>query len=80
LVILIPSYVFLEATLAFLEISDPTLPTWGKLIVDALEYGTHTGDIHMLLIPAAMLMMTGVAFAMVGLSLERVLDPRLRER
>jgi peptide/nickel transport system permease protein len=80
LVILIPSYVFLEATLAFLQVSDPTLPTWGKLIVAALEYGTHSGDVHMLLIPAAMLMMTGVAFAMVGLSLERVLDPRLRER
>jgi peptide/nickel transport system permease protein len=80
LVILIPSYVFLEATLAFLEVSDPILPTWGKLIVDALQYGTHSGEIHMLLIPAALLMMTGVAFAMVGLSLERVLDPRLRER
>ena len=79
LVILIPSYVFLEATLAFLEVSDPILPTWGKLIVDALQYGTHTGDIHMLLIPAGLLMMTGVAFAMVGLALERVLDPRLRE-
>ncbi|MFN2241475.1 MAG: ABC transporter permease subunit [Anaerolineae bacterium] len=80
LVILIPSYVFLEATLAFLEVSDPILPTWGKLIVQALEYGTHSGDVHMLLIPAGLLMMTGVAFAMVGLSLERVLDPRLRER
>ena len=80
LVILIPSYVFLEATLAVLQVSDPILPTWGKLIVDALQYGTHSGDIHMLLIPAALLMITGVAFAMVGLALERVLDPRLRER
>ena len=42
--------------------------------------GTHAGDIHMLLIPAGLLMIMGVAFAMVGLSLERVLDPRLRER
>lgn len=39
LVISIPSYVFLEARLAFLEVSDPVLPTWGKLIVDALTYG-----------------------------------------
>ena len=80
LVIMNPRYVFLEATLAFLEVSDPILPTWGKLIVEALDYGTHSGDVHMLLIPAALLMITGVAFAMVGLSLERVLDPRLRER
>jgi hypothetical protein len=40
---LIPSYVFLGATLAFLEVSDPVLPTWGKLIVEALDYGAHAG-------------------------------------
>jgi peptide/nickel transport system permease protein len=30
LVILVPSYVFLEATLAYLNMSDVLLPTWGK--------------------------------------------------
>jgi peptide/nickel transport system permease protein len=80
LVILIPSYVFLEATLAFLEVSDPVLPTWGKLIVEALSYGTHSGDYHMVLEPAALLMLTGFAFAMVGFALERIFEPRLRER
>jgi peptide/nickel transport system permease protein len=80
LVILIPSYVFLEATLAFLEVSDPILPTWGKLIVEALAYGTHSGDYHMVLEPAALLMLTGFAFAMVGFALERIFEPRLRER
>jgi peptide/nickel transport system permease protein len=80
LVILIPSYVFLEATLAFLEVSDPILPTWGKLIVEALSYGTHSGDYHMVLEPAALLMLTGFAFAMVGFALERIFEPRLRER
>jgi peptide/nickel transport system permease protein len=80
LVILVPSYVFLEATLAFLEVSDPVLPTWGKLIVDALSYGTHSGDWYLILEPAALLMLTGFAFAMVGFALERIFEPRLRER
>jgi peptide/nickel transport system permease protein len=80
LVILVPSYVFLEATLAFLEVSDPILPTWGKLVVDGLSYGTHSGDYYLVLEPAALLMLTGFAFAMVGLALERILEPRLRER
>ncbi len=80
LVILIPSYVFLEATLAFLEVSDPILPTWGKLIVDALSYGTYSGDYHMVLEPTALLLLTGFAFAMVGFALERIFEPRLRER
>jgi peptide/nickel transport system permease protein len=80
LVILVPSYVFLEATLAFLEVSDPILPTWGKLIVEALSNGTHSGDYYLVLEPAALLMVTGLAFAMVGFALERLLEPRLRER
>jgi peptide/nickel transport system permease protein len=79
LVILVPSYVFLEATLAFLEVSDPILPTWGKLIVEALSYGTHSGDYYLILEPAALLMLTGLAFAMVGFALERILEPRLRK-
>ncbi len=79
LVILIPSYVFLEATLAFLGVSDPLLPTWGKLIVDALDHGTYSGDYHLVLLPASLLLLTGFAFAMVGMSLERIFEPRLRE-
>jgi peptide/nickel transport system permease protein len=79
LVILIPSYVFLEATLAFLGVSDPLLPTWGKLIVDALDHGTYSGDYHLVLLPAGLLLLTGFAFAMVGMSLERIFEPRLRK-
>jgi peptide/nickel transport system permease protein len=80
LVILVPTYVFLEATLAYLQVSDPLLPTWGKLIVEALQYGTYSGDYHMILEPAGLLIVTGFAFAMVGFSLERIFEPRLRKR
>jgi peptide/nickel transport system permease protein len=79
LVILIPSYIFLEAALAFLGLSDPVLPTWGKLIYAALSYGLFTTSYHTVLIPAALLMLTGYAFAMIGFALERTLHPRLRE-
>jgi peptide/nickel transport system permease protein len=79
-VILVPAYVFLEATLALLGVSDPMLPTWGKLVVDALNHSLHTGDYHLVLIPIAALLLTGFGFALVGISLERILDPRLRER
>lgn len=79
LIILVPTYVFLEATLAFLGVSDPLLPTWGKLVVGALSYGVHSGATHLVLAPLAVLFVTGFAFAMVGLALERVFEPRLRE-
>ncbi|MGC9334145.1 MAG: ABC transporter permease subunit [Anaerolineae bacterium] len=80
MVILVPAYVFLEATLAFLGVSDPLLPTWGKLVVEALDNSLHTGHYHLVLIPVAALMLAGFGFALVGMALERILDPRLRER
>jgi len=79
LVILVPGYVFLEATLAFLGVSDPVLPTWGKLIVEGLSYGLHRGVYHLVLEPLSLLLLVGLAFVMLGLALERIFDPRLRE-
>lgn len=79
LVILVPSYVFLEATLAFLGVSDPALPTWGKLVANALEYGVYRQAYHLVLIPLGLLLLTGFAFALVGMALEKVFEPRLRK-
>jgi peptide/nickel transport system permease protein len=79
LVILVPSYVFLEATLAFLGVSDPVLPTWGKLIVEGISYGVYSGTYHIVLEPVGLLMLVGLAFVMVGLALERIFEPRLRD-
>jgi peptide/nickel transport system permease protein len=80
LIILVPTYVYLEATLAFLNMSDPVLPTWGKLIQEAVMHGGLDGAYHWLLLPAIILLLTGFAFIMVGYALERVLNPRLREQ
>ncbi len=78
-VILVPSYVFLEASLAFLGISDPVLPTWGKLIVDGLERGFYSENYHLILEPLGCLMLVGFAFVMLGVSLERVFNTKLRQ-
>ncbi|MGE5124571.1 MAG: ABC transporter permease subunit [Acidobacteriaceae bacterium] len=78
LVILVPSYVFFEATLAYLQVSDPFLPTWGKVIYDALTRGTFTGHYYWVLEPVALMILTGLAFAVVGFALDSILNPRLR--
>jgi peptide/nickel transport system permease protein len=78
LVILIPTYVFFEATLAYLNISDPRLPTWGKVVYDALTEGAFQGYYYWVLEPIGLMMVTGLAFAMVGFALDSVLNPRLR--
>jgi peptide/nickel transport system permease protein len=79
LVILIPSFVFLEASLAVLGLGDPILPTWGKVIDDARSNGAlYKGLYYWILEPAVLLMLTGLAFAMLGFSLDRIFNPRLR--
>lgn len=81
LVLAIPSYVFLEASLAVLGLGDPTLPTWGKLIHDAHKNGAlWNGQFYWVLEPAALLIITGFSFAMVGFALDRIFNPRLRDQ
>jgi len=79
LVILIPANVFLEASLAVIGLGDPVLPTWGKVITDAIGNGAlYQGQYYWILEPASLLMLTGLAFAMLGFVLDRVFNPRLR--
>lgn len=76
----IPSFVFLEASLAVLGLGDPVLPTWGKIINDAQTQGAlYNGYFYWILEPAVLLIVTGFAFAMLGFALDRIFNPRLRE-
>ncbi len=80
-VTVIPTYVFLEASLAVLGLGDPVLPTWGKLLNDALGEGAlYMGHFYWVLQPAFLLILTGLGFAMTGFALDRVLNPRLRRQ
>ncbi|MEE9262156.1 MAG: ABC transporter permease [Dehalococcoidia bacterium] len=79
-VTLIPAFVFLEASLAILGLGDPVLPTWGKVLNDAQQNGAlYKGYYYWVLGPAVLLMITGLGFAMIGLSMDRIFNPRLRE-
>lgn len=78
-VTLIPAFVFLEASLALLGLGDPVLPTWGKVMNDAQSQSAlYHGFYYWVLSPAALLMLTGLGFAMLGFALDRVFNPRLR--
>jgi peptide/nickel transport system permease protein len=81
LVIMAPGYVFYEATLAYLGVSDPYLPTWGKVIYEAIASRAllDPTNYYWILLPLALLVITGLAFAMLGFAMDRVLNPRLRD-
>lgn len=75
----IPGFIFLEATLAQLGLGDPVLPTWGKIISTAQTEGALYQEFYYwIVIPGALLLLTGFAFVMVGLALDRIFNPRLR--
>jgi peptide/nickel transport system permease protein len=80
IVILIPTYVYYEVTLAYLGVSDPYLPTWGKVIHDAVTSSMMVNNAYWALGPIVLLALTSLAFTSVCFALERVLNPRLRER
>jgi peptide/nickel transport system permease protein len=76
----VPAFVFLEASLAVLGLGDPVLPTWGKIIQDANDNGAlYRGYYYWILEPAALLMVTGLGFAMLGFALDRIFNPKLRD-
>ncbi len=78
-VLSIPSLVFLEASLALVGLGDPLLPTWGKVLNDAFQNGAlYKGYYYWVLMPSFFLMMTGLGFAMLGYTLDRLFNPRLR--
>lgn len=79
LVILIPSFVFLEATLGLFNITTG-LPTWGTIIYQGLTRGAMYGSRYWVVQPIALLLLTGFAFSLLGFALEQVLNPRLREK
>jgi len=78
-VTMVPSFVFLEASISVLGLGDPVLPTWGKIINDAqTNDALYKGMYYWVVEPAVLLMVTGFAFSMLGYALDRVFNPRLR--
>jgi len=76
----IPGVIFLEATLAILGLGDPHLPTLGKLMYDAhANAAIFRGYYYWMIQPGIILLLIGFAFATVGYTLDRIVNPRLRQ-
>jgi len=76
----VPIYIFLEASLSFLGLGDPTLPTWGSIIGQAYTGSALTyGFWWWVAFPTLGIVYTAVGFALVGYAFDKVINPRLRE-
>jgi len=76
LVTQVPSFIFWEATLGFFNIKS-NYPSWGRIIYDGLANGALYGSPFWVLEPISLLLLTSLAFAMLGSALERILNPRI---
>ena len=72
----VPGFIFLEATLGFFNIKS-LYPSWGRIIYEGLSRGAIYGSPFWVLMPISLLLLTGLAFALLGSALERVLNPRM---
>jgi len=70
--------VFLEAGLAFLGISDPTMVSWGMMMRDALSFSYLPVWQWWLLPTGIALSLTIVGLTFIGHAVEPIIDPRLR--
>jgi peptide/nickel transport system permease protein len=74
-----PGAILAEASLSFLGLGDPSIPTWGQM----LEAGQRTGAVYVgywwwVLPPGILIVITALAFMLLALALEPIVDPRLR--
>jgi len=67
-----------EASLAFLGLGDPDLPSWGDLLVDAQRFLTRAP--WLAIIPGVAITMAVVGFNLIGDGLAEALDPKLANR
>lgn len=74
--LMIPSNILWEASLSFLGVGIPqSTPSWGRMIADASSGDLYTVAWWMMLFPGTFLVLTTLAFNLVGDGLRDALDP-----
>ena len=77
--LIIPSNILFEAALSFLGVGIPqTTPSWGRMLADASNSQLFTYAWWMMLFPGIFLLVTTLAFNLLGDGLRDALDPRSR--
>jgi ABC-type dipeptide/oligopeptide/nickel transport system permease subunit len=76
--LIIPNNILFEASLSFLGVGIPsTTASWGRMIADASNGLLYTAAWWMLVAPGVALVVTTLAFNLVGDGLRDALDPRM---
>ena len=75
----VPAAILTEAILSFLGLGDPSIPTWGQILHEANSAAAASRGLWWWIIPPGVLItLTGLAFVLIGNTLEKIFDPRSR--
>jgi peptide/nickel transport system permease protein len=73
----IAAAILFEAALSYLGFGLPAdVPSWGRMISDAVPGGLYRNAPHLMLFPGSLLVLTVLAFNLLGDGLRDALDPR----
>ncbi len=81
----VPGAIITEASLSWLGLGDPLIPSWGKILYDFQSSGVATtqgvGEYWFWVFPPCVaIALLATAFILMGYALDEILNPRLRER
>jgi peptide/nickel transport system permease protein len=76
----VPGAILAEAGLAFLGLSDPRLPSWGRMLHEAQTFGAFTNGAWWTILPPGLgISLICLVFMDIGRKLEEHADPRLTQ-
>ncbi|MDG6999689.1 MAG: ABC transporter permease [Nitrososphaerota archaeon] len=70
--------IVIATALEFLGIGNPEVVSWGSILYFAQQYGFYLGDWWWVLAPGLAITVVAAGFALIGFSVEEILNPRLR--
>lgn len=79
--LMVGTAILIESTFAFLGLGDPTTASWGATIQAARDVGAVSSRMWWYILPPGIaIVLVVLAFTLCGRAIERVLNPKLRER
>jgi len=77
----VPGAILAEAGLAFLGLSDPRVPSWGRMLHEAYTFGAFTSGAWWVILPPGLgISVICLVFMSIGRKLEERADPRLTQK
>jgi ABC-type dipeptide/oligopeptide/nickel transport system permease subunit len=84
LALAVPGAILTEAALAFLGLSDPSVPSWGNMFADVQESQAlssfHPSPWWWVIPPGIAIALISLSFVLVGYALDEIFNPKLRRR